>query len=99
MFSFCQMFFSRAEFGLPNDLGYEEERRLGPWAHIVMCPQACGDAVETLRPARNSEFTSYFNIDFKCDVRICSFPAELDILTFFYWISQLFGRAFQVVSF
>lgn len=64
MFCFCQMFFSGAEFGLPNDLGYEEERRWGPWAHIVMCPQACGDAVEALcrlldlRRTQNLQVTS-----------------------------------------
>lgn len=68
MFCFCQMFFSRAEFGLSNDLGYEEERRWGPWTHIVMCPQACGDAVEAfqrlydLRATLNLQYTLFLNI-------------------------------------
>lgn len=43
----------------------------------------CRGVVSTVRPAKNSEFTSYFDIDFKCDVQICSFPAELDTLTLF----------------
>lgn len=49
MFCFCQIFaVSGAEFGLPNDLGYEAERRWAPRALMVMCPRARGEAVEAL---------------------------------------------------
>lgn len=53
MFCFCQMIFSRAEFGQPDDLGYEEGRCWGSWTRLVMSPQAFGEAAEAVAIALN----------------------------------------------
>lgn len=90
MFCFCQMFFSRAEFGLSNDLGYEEERRWGPWTHIVMCPQACGDAVEAFQ--RLNDLRATLNLQY-------SSTLFLNIMQEFVFLLLTDFSAFQVVSF
>lgn len=72
MFCFRQIScVSGAEFGLPSDLGYEAERRWAPRApHGNVSTGlwwSCRGVVPTPRPTRNSDFTSYFDIDFKYD--------------------------------
>lgn len=63
MFCFCQIFgVSGAEFGLPNDLGYEAERRWAPRALMVMCPRACGEAVEALCRLRDLRGTQTLQV-------------------------------------
>lgn len=93
MFCFCQIFgVCGAKFGLLNDLGYEAERRWAPRALMVMCPQACGEAVEAfrlrdLRGTQTLQVTSTLILNMMHTLASCCCfslsPAELDILTFF----------------
>lgn len=106
MFCFCQILgVSGAEFGPPNDLGYEAERRWAPRALMVMCPRACGEAVEALCRFRDLRGTQTLQVTSTLILNMMHTLASWgfffsDILTFFFFflqISQQFARASQVV--